>query len=166
MSILSIFKGSKGKKFFVWTTLILFVAVGSFAIYKKVTPVSWGWLSQYDTNSGVAIHGYDPVAYFIKREAVLGSPAISYKWKGSTWHFANRADKLLFQAKPELFAPQFGGYCAFAVSMGITATSEPSIWHMKDGKVYFFLSEFAKEEWVEKIDDGIIRQTEEEWSKR
>src|SRR5262245_33617246 len=66
--------------------------------------------------SGVAVGGYDPVAYFQDGKAVPGSKDITTQWKGATWQFATTKNRDAFVAKPEVYAPQYGGYCAFAVA--------------------------------------------------
>ena len=59
---------------------------------------------------GLAIEGYDPVAYFTQRKAVEGSEEFSYYWMGATWHFASSEHRQMFKSHPERYAPQYGGY--------------------------------------------------------
>ena len=59
---------------------------------------------------GLAIEGYDPVAYFTQRKAVEGSEEFSYYWMGATWHFASSEHLEMFKSHPERYAPQYGGY--------------------------------------------------------
>ncbi len=113
---------------------------------------------------GVAIMGYDPVAYFTEARAVKGSPEFKHEFLGETWHFAGAANRDAFSANPVAYAPQYGGYCAgeilYAdVSTGITTNVEPRAWRIIDGKLYLFYDRgyaeaFEKnaKEWVAKAD--------------
>ena len=86
---------------------------------------------------GIAIKGYDPVAYFTKGRAMKGSEAFAHEWLGETWHFANAKHRDLFAADPVKYAPQFGGYCADGVAYGQnTANIDPEAWRIIDGKLY------------------------------
>jgi len=113
---------------------------------------------------GVAIMGYDPVAYFTEGQAVKGSPEFSHEFLGETWYFASAEHRNAFAANPVDYAPQYGGYCAgeilYAdVSSGITTNVEPKAWRIIDGKLYLFydrgyaqaFEENAKE-WLPKAD--------------
>lgn len=75
----------------------------------------------YSDYFGKAIQGYDPVAYFTESKPVEGSKKHKYEWNDATWYFASEKNRDAFKADPEKFAPQYGGYCAWAVSQGYTA---------------------------------------------
>lgn len=67
--------------------------------------------SEINVTSGeVAIHGYDTVAYFTEKKAVKGTPEIMNRWKGAIWQFASAANRDMFAANPDKYAPQYGGY--------------------------------------------------------
>jgi YHS domain-containing protein len=86
---------------------------------------------------GVAIKGYDPVAYFTDNKAVKGSEKYSYEWLGTPWHFANSKHQELFQSDPVKYAPQYGGYCAAEVVGGsVTVDIDPEAFKIIDGKLY------------------------------
>lgn len=75
---------------------------------------------------GVAIMGYDPVAYFTDGRAMKGSEKFSYEWLGTPWHFANAKHRELFISEPIKYAPQYGGYCAGEVAHGsVTINIDP-----------------------------------------
>src|SRR5512135_2769630 len=93
-------------------------------------------LDPIDKTGGVAIRGYDPVAYFTESKPVEGSKQFTFEWQGATWRFASAANRDLFAKTPEKYAPQYGGYCAYAVSQGHTATIDPQRWRIVDGKLY------------------------------
>lgn len=109
-----------------------------------------------------AIKGYDPVAYFKVGQPVKGKRAFSYKWMGATWYFASAENKDAFQKQPEMFAPQYGGFCAYAVSQGITADIDPHAWRIIDGKLYLNLSVGVQEIWERDI-PGYIAQADQNW---
>ncbi len=97
---------------------------------------------------GVAIMGYDPVAYFTDSKPVQGSEEFSYDWLGTPWHFASREHRELFKSEPVKYAPQFGGYCAGEVAGdGITVNIDPEAWRIIDGKLYLSYNKPTDAEW-------------------
>lgn len=151
-------KRSKAPKFLMPATLAAtFVAAwcGSVAADGSVNTGYFG---------GVAIMGYDPVAYFTESRAVKGSAQFSQEFLGETWHFASDEHRDMFAANPAKYAPQYGGYCAgemlFAdVTTGVTTNVDPEAWRIIDGKLYLFYDKgYAQafqenaEEWVAKAD--------------
>ncbi|MFK7915668.1 MAG: YHS domain-containing (seleno)protein [Pseudomonadales bacterium] len=112
------------------------------------------------THKDLAIRGYDPVAYFSLvdgAKAVAGSPEITAQYMGSTWQFASEKNRAAFQANPTRYAPQYGGYCAFAVSHGFTKPVDPDAWHIKNDKLYLNLSKRVKRKWLKDRDAAIVR---------
>lgn len=89
----------------------------------------------FATEAG-AIQGFDPVAYFTQADAIKGSPDISYQHQGETWYFVSEEHRELFMTDPEKYTPQFGGYCAYGMSRGYKAQTEPQAWSIVDGKLY------------------------------
>ena len=85
---------------------------------------------------GVAIKGYDPVAYFTNNKPMMGDKMYSYKWNGATWQFENEKHLMMFKEQPDKYAPQFGGYCAFGVGHNQLASTDPTVWRIVDGKLY------------------------------
>ncbi|MBB3458322.1 YHS domain-containing protein [Rhizobium sp. BK313] len=86
---------------------------------------------------GVAIMGYDTVAYFTEGKAVKGSEKFSYEWLGTPWHFANAEHREMFMSEPLKYAPQYGGYCAGEVTHGsVTVNIDPEAFKIVDGKLY------------------------------
>src|SRR5262245_34746026 len=100
---------------------------------------------------GVAIKGYDPVAYFTQSKPVKGSASFSYQWMNSTWWFASAADRDDFARNPEKYVPQYGGYCAYGVSQNHTAPIDPEAWTIIRGKLYLNYSKGVKKTWSESI---------------
>jgi YHS domain-containing protein len=112
----------------------------------------------------VAVGGYDPVAYFTEKKAVRGSSRITFNWKGVTWRFASEKNRDLFKAKPEAYAPQYGGYCAYAVSQGYTAHGDPNAWTIVGGKLYLNYSTRVKNRW-DKDQSNYIAAGDKHWPK-
>lgn len=136
----------------VRVTAVVIWALPAFA--GKVDPVF--------TRGGYAIRGYDPVAYFTQQKPVKGSPEFSYQWGGATWLFASAEDRDKFKADPQKFAPQYGGYCAYAVSINRTASIDPEAWHVVDGKLYLNFSKGVQKKW-EKDVPGNIQKGDQNW---
>lgn len=107
--------------------------------------------------SGYAIDGYDTVAYFTDGQPQPGSAEFSHEWNGATWLFASAAHRDAFKADPERYAPQFGGYCAYAVSQGHVIKARPEIWSIVDGKLYLNLGPGAQARWQEDLQGNIVR---------
>ncbi|MEZ5354211.1 MAG: YHS domain-containing (seleno)protein [Bryobacteraceae bacterium] len=121
-----------------------------------------GPVDPINTNSkGVAVEGYDAVAYFTAGEPTKGSPAFEHTWQGVKWHFANAANLEAFKKDPAKFAPQYGGYCAYAVSKGSTAGISPKAWQIVNGKLYLN-HRFAKGKFDKDV-PGNIEKADRNW---
>ena len=117
----------------------------------------------YKNRKGLAIKGYDPVAYHLKGEAVEGEKNYELEWKGAKWRFASSENRALFEADPETYAPRYGGYCAWAVSQGYTARIDPkNAWRIVDGKLYLNYSSKVQTKWEEDI-PGNIEKANSNW---
>jgi YHS domain-containing protein len=115
-----------------------------------------------DFRSKLALDGYDPVSYFKEGNPAKGNPAHAVTWNGATWHFGSAEHKAAFEANPQAFAPQFGGYCAWAVSHGYTAKGDPNAWRIVDGKLYVNYNATVQETWAKDI-PGHIGSGEKNW---
>lgn len=104
---------------------------------------------------GVAIRGTDPVTYFDQMMPVAGKADHALMWNGAQWLFASAENMAKFEANPEAFAPQYGGYCAYAMSKGAIATSDPEAWTIHDGKLYLNYSVNAHKIWSQDIPGNI-----------
>lgn len=102
----------------------------------------------YQTEQG-AIKGYDPVAYFKDNKAFKGLAELNYEWNGAKWYFTSKENLKDFEASPEKFAPQYGGYCAFGYSQGSghAAPTEPDAFSVIDGKLYLNYNQKVQEMW-------------------
>lgn len=111
---------------------------------------------------GIAIKGADPVAYFTQEQYVPGSSAYEYEWKGATWQFSSAEHRELFATNPEQYAPQYGGYCAWALSEGQIAPIDPTKWTVVDGKLYLNFNEEIQGRWEKDI-PGHITRADQNW---
>jgi len=118
----------------------------------------------YYNEKGVAIKGYDVVAYFTDHTPVEGSKNFSYNWEGTEWHFKNQANLDAFKANPVTYAPEFGGYCAYGVSENHKAPTDPAAFTIVDNKLYLNYSPEVKKLWI-KDTKGRIKKAEENWQK-
>ena len=115
----------------------------------------------FTTQEG-AIRGYDPVAYFSEGKPVEGSSEFSHDWNGAHWLFASADSLEMFKQDPERYAPQYGGYCAYAVANGYTATTEPEAWTIVDDRLYLNYSLGVRKKWAKDI-PGNIKKADNNW---
>ena len=106
---------------------------------------------------GVAVGGYDPVAYFTLGKPVRGSGGITLAHKGATWRFASKANREAFKANPEKYAPRYGGHCAWAVSQGYTAKGDPKAWKIVGGKLYLNYNRSVQRTWEKNATSNILK---------
>ena len=114
--------------------------------------------------SSMAVDGYDPVAYFTDGRPVEGSDAFETEYKGATWRFASAEHRDAFIADPAKYAPQYGGYCAWAVSQGYTAKGDPQHWRIVDGRLYLNYNADVQKKWAADI-PGHISAADGNWPK-
>ena len=106
---------------------------------------------------GVAIGGYDPVAYFTQAKPVRGDAAFAADHDGATFHFASAENKATFEANTAKYAPQYGGYCAFAVANGYTAKTDPDAWTVHDDKLYLNFSKGVWRRWLRDVPGNVAK---------
>lgn len=114
------------------------------------------------SEEGLAIRGTDPVAYFTQGKPVKGKPEFSYKWGNATWQFASTENWDLFMQNPEKYAPQYGGFCAWAVSQGYTAATDPNAWKIENDKLYLNYNSAVQWGW-EKDVSGNVSKGDKNW---
>ncbi len=112
--------------------------------------------------SDVAVSGYDPVAYFTDGRPVEGSSEFETMYQGATWRFSSQANLDAFVADPLAYAPQYGGYCAWAVSQGYTASANPENWSVVEGKLYLNFDDAVQNTWETDI-PGFIEKADGNW---
>jgi YHS domain-containing protein len=124
-----------------WLTFLLaslMVATNAFT----ADPVYTGYFNN------LAVSGYDTVAYFSDGKPIEGSEDHEYEWQGATWRFSSAENLASFSNEPEKFAPQYGGYCAWAVSQSKTASADPEQFHIEDGKLYLNYNAKIQNQWL------------------
>ena len=92
------------------------------------------------TNTGLAIRGYDPVAYFTVQKPTPGDFGITAVHDGAIYRFASEENKKAFVANPDKYLPQYGGFCAFGLANGVKVDADPELWTVADGKLYLNLA--------------------------
>jgi YHS domain-containing protein len=132
--------------------LLLTGAVGAHA----VEPINVGLFGR------TAIDGYDPVAYFVEGRPLKGAREFTHEWRGATFRFANARNLEAFRGAPEKYAPQYGGYCAWAVSQGYTADIDPDAWKIVGGKLYLNYNRDVQRKWETDV-PGHIRRADANW---
>jgi hypothetical protein len=91
-----------------------------------------------DWHSGLAIAGYDPVAFYTDGKPVLGSPDFEFAYGGAVWRFSNIGDREAFAARPDVYMPQFGGYDPLGVAKGVAVAGNPGVWLITGGRLFLF----------------------------
>ena len=115
------------------------------------------------TEDGLAIRGYDPVAYFTDGRPVAGDPAYTAEWQGATWRFASAGHRNMFLAEPEKYAPQYGGFCAWAVAAkGKLYSTQPDNWTIHDGRLFLNYNDDIQARFEADI-PGFIAEADRRW---
>lgn len=123
-------------KFFI-AAFCLFSAFSGFAQSDVIRS------KQFNLDEGIAIKGYDPVAYYTQQKAVKGKKEFSYTSHGVTYHFATAANRELFQINPSVYEPQYGGWCAYAMGHdGSKVEIDPETFKIINGKLFLFYNKF------------------------
>jgi YHS domain-containing protein len=112
--------------------------------------------------TGLAIGGYDPVAYFTHGKPVKGQREFSSSFEGATYRFASAAHRELFLKDPKKYVPQYGAFCAWAVSRGYTADTDPEAWRIVSGKLYLNYNVSVQKQWEQDI-PGNIGKADTNW---
>jgi YHS domain-containing protein len=120
----------------------LIVVARSSAVAGSYTPVP-----AVNASEGIGLKGYDPVAYFVNGQPTKGEEQYSFAWKGTTYRFASQENLNRFKADPEKYLPQYGGYCAYAMSLNRIADIDPSRWAVVNRKLYLNNGFVAEKLW-------------------
>lgn len=110
----------------------------------------------------LAIKGYDPVAYFTENKAVEGDKKYQFNWMGANWRFSSKDNLELFRETPQRYAPQYGGYCAYAVSQNGTADVKPELFTIHNNKLYLNYNEKINKKWLADREQ-YISQADQNW---
>lgn len=98
---------------------------------------------------GIALRGYDPVAYFTESSPVKGQQDHSFVWNDATWHFATAENRDLFSQDPEKYAPANGGYCTFGIVLSKKFDGDPTVWSVIKSRLYVFLNEDVQQKFLQ-----------------
>lgn len=141
-----------------------FLALGAGALGAALLAgtVRKAFAGKVNLDGGVAIKGHDPVAYFTQNAAVAGDAAFTASHDGATYRFASAANRDAFAANPGKYAPQYGGYCAYAVANGYTAPIDPEAFTIVDDKLYLNFSKGVRRRWERDI-PGNISKADANW---
>ena len=156
-----------GKKFRFWARMALgasTVAVFAVALVPAQAQRAEVFQSRRADYAGgaLAAGGYDTVAYHTQRTAVPGTPEFRVSWNGAEWQFSTAANRDLFVAAPERYAPQYGGYCAFAVASGSTSPGDPRLFDLVNGRLFLNLSASTQASW-RRDQAGMIQRGDQNW---
>jgi len=113
---------------------------------------------------GVAIHGYDPVAYFIDGGPRQGRKDLAVEHGGARWLFASEANQKRFEEDPQKFLPAYGGYCAYGVSQGYLVKIDPEAWKIVNDRLYLNYDRSVARTWAKDI-AGYVKTADRNWPK-
>lgn len=133
------------------TASLLLLAIVSFAQKTSVF-----------NKNGVAIGGYDVVAFYEESKPVMGNKKFSYQWQDANWYFANQQHLDSFKLSPVKYAPQYGGYCAYGTAEGHKAPTEIETWTIVDGRLFFNYNKAVQKLWL-KDQQVLIKKADEQW---
>lgn len=104
---------------------------------------------------GVALQGYDTVAYFTRHQATRGHSDKKIMWKGAIWYFASTENLQRFESNPRAYAPRYGGHCAYGVSRGLLVSGDPHAWRIVGGRLYVMHDEHILRQWSQESEANI-----------
>ena len=133
------------------------------AIVASLT-ISTGAMAGDYTNSTPAVQGYDVVSYQTGKRPIRGNGNFVSTYKGATYQFSSKANLDMFEDNPGKYAPAYGGYCAFGVSVGKKFIGDPEVWRVVDGTLYLNLDTGIQSEWLKDV-PGRIKTADAKWQK-
>jgi len=108
-------------------------------------------------SQGLALHGYDAVAYFSDKTATIGKANYSHRFEGATYRFVSKEHLEQFKANPAMYAPQFGGFCAMGVALEKKLDGDPQAWRVVDNKLYLNVNKDIQKKWLEDVPGNIAK---------
>lgn len=134
--------------------LSAFVLIATFVLSNQALAGSSVYTSAF---SSVAVSGYDTVAYFTENKAVKGDKSFSTEHRGAKWYFSSQENLSKFEQEPEKYAPQYGGYCAWAAAHNKTAKGDPEQWAVVNGKLYLNYNANVRKKWLADKENLIVK---------
>ncbi len=141
------------------TAILLLFTLGNTWAAERINTLEKQGLFSYQPN-GIAIRGYDTVAYFTEGKPVEGRDKFTTEWQGASWKFSSQEHLDLFTTDPDKYAPQYGGYCAYGVAQNNLVKIEPDQWTIHDDKLYLNYNAKLNKEWKMDI-PGYIKTGDE-----
>jgi len=129
-------------------------APGSIAATTEQIVVDW--------HTGLAIGGYDPVAFFTDGKPTSGSADFEFHYGGAIWRFCNVGNREAFAARPDIYMPQFGGYDPTGVARGVAVSGNPNVWLISDQRLFLFYDHGGLEKFTADT-DRVIAEAERQW---
>lgn len=143
-----------------------FKKLRAFIAIASMTSALGAFAADIDVNANandVAIQGYDPVAYFTDAKPTPGSADFTATYKNAIYHFSSAENRDLFRADPSAYAPQYGGYCAFGVTVEKKLDTDPEAWKIVDNKLYLNLNKDVQKRWLTDV-PGYIANADDIWT--
>jgi hypothetical protein len=131
------------------------------AARAQTWPQAWSPVV-FNRHTGLAIDGFDPVAYFVDGKPRAGRPDLELQSGGANWRFANEGNMAAFAADPDIYTPRFGGHDPVAVARGAATPGHPELWLIVDGELYLFYSEAARQAFA-RDSESAIDAAERHW---
>jgi YHS domain-containing protein len=138
--------------------------VTKFAALLLIASWATALAGDFYEKDGVAIKGYDPVAYFTDNKPVKGLPAYKVEYGGSVFHFVSQANRDAFAANPAKYAPQYNGFCAFGTAGGYKAAIDPAALTIVNNKLYLNYNQEVRKKWSTDI-PGFVAKADKNWPK-
>ena len=132
------------------------------ALFLTISFASIAQTSEVFQKDGIAINGYDAVAFFTEQKPIKGDKQFSYSYNSVDWLFSNSANRELFKTSPEKYVPQYGGYCAFGTADGHKAPTQAETWTIVDDKLYFNYNLKVKDLWNKNMKAN-IEKADKNW---
>jgi YHS domain-containing protein len=143
------------------TTLALVLLAGLAAV--PVAPAAAAEPPIQANAQGIALSGYDAVAYFASNRPIEGKADFAIQWGGAEWHFASAENRAKFDQDPAKYAPQYGGHCAYGLAQGHLVPADPLAWKVVAGKLYLNYNKDVQGKWLQDI-PGNIAKADKNWA--
>jgi YHS domain-containing protein len=116
-----------------------------------VVPPAYASLTErivVDWHTGLAIDGYDPVAFFTQGKPVAGSPDLELRYRGVVWRFCNTGNRAAFAQRPDIYMPQYGGYDPLGIAHGVAVAGDPDVWLIVGERLFLFYNPAQREKFA------------------
>jgi YHS domain-containing protein len=143
-------------------TLLPMLGLAAFAVFGMLAAAAASAQVEINPHTGLALSGFDPVAYFTDHQPRVGKPAWELSAEGVVWRFVNPGNRAAFKDHPEVYAPRFGGYDPVAVARGAAVPGHPLFWVVVSERLYLFYSPDARTAFLTNP-GGVIARAERKW---